>query len=110
MRLSPITSIMNAGYSRKIVTSAVSFAWEILGNCISTEKHSTISLIKMTFGHKKRMKDFPVSENKGTGKSLSIARFHLVATSLSPLCNLCVPLGNLWVVFSKRMRQNGYRA
>ena len=52
------------------------------------------------------MKDFPVSENKGTGKSLSIARFHLVATSLSPLCNLCVPLGNLWVVFSKRMRQN----
>lgn len=55
------------------------------------------------------MKDFPVSENKGTGKSLSIARFHLVATSLSPLCNLCVPLGNLWVVFSKRMRQNGYR-
>lgn len=56
------------------------------------------------------MKDFPVSENKGTGKSLSIARFHLVATSLSPLCNLCVSLGKLWVVFSKRMRQNGYRA
>lgn len=45
------------------------------------------------------MKDFPVSENKGTGKSLSIARFHLVATSLSPLCNLCVTFVSLWVTF-----------
>ena len=95
MRLSPITSIMDAGYSRKIMTSAVSFAWEIPGNCISTEKHSTISLIKMTFGHKKGWKTFPYLRIKARG---SLYRL-LVFTSLQPRCPLCVTFVSLWVTF-----------